>query len=66
MTSHLTPEQQVRQLRTTTTLDGATDTVAMQNRHNALEALYHLDGRGNKSHPLHGRYTGLWHRLTSA
>lgn len=62
MTTHLTPEQQVRQLRTLTTTHGATDTTAMLNRHNALEALYHLDGRHNPQHPLHGRYTALWHR----
>lgn len=35
----------------------------LENRRQAyLDALYHLDGRGNPEHPAHGTYTGLYLR----
>lgn len=58
----LTPEQQIRSLRTEPHPDkpGGTDVVAMGNRTLVLEALYHLAGRDNPAHTLHGLTTGLW------
>jgi hypothetical protein len=58
----LTPEQQVRLLRTTPHPDkpGATDVRAMDNRALVMDALYTLAGRDNKDHTMHGLYTGLW------
>ena len=55
----LTPEQQVKLLRTTPLKPGAQDLEAMQNRQITLDALYHLSGRDNPHHTLHGLYTGL-------
>ena len=59
MTNKLTPEEQVRLLRTEAVSYGATDIQAMNNRVAALDALYHLDGRHLDGHPLKGTYTGL-------
>ena len=56
----MTPEQQIRSIKTDTTAFGATDIAAMENRVIALEMLYKLAGRDNPSSPLHSRYTGLW------
>ena len=56
----LTPEQQVKCLRTEARKPGAEDFKAMENRVLVLDALYHLAGRDNKDHTLHGTYTGLW------
>ena len=58
----LTPEEQVRLLRTTPDPNkpGAEDWYAMHNRVLVLDALYHLAGRDNKDHTMHGLYTGLW------
>jgi hypothetical protein len=56
----MTPEQQIRQLRTEPTKPGAEDIEAMNNRVIALDALFHLAGRDNKDHTLHSTYTGLW------
>ena len=56
----MTPEQQVKQLRTTTTAYGATDIEAMNNRVLALDTLYHLAGRNQATPGLQGTYTGLW------
>lgn len=41
-------------------LPAAQDTEAMMDRVIILELLYHMDGRHNRSHPLHNTYTGLW------
>ena len=59
MTNKLTPEDQVRLLRTEALAYGAEDTQAMNNRVAALDALYHLDGRHLNGHPLKSTYTGL-------
>lgn len=59
MTNKLTPEEQVRLLRTEALAYGAEDIQAMNNRVAALDALYHLDGRHLPGHPLRGTYTGL-------
>ena len=56
----MTPEQQVRSIRTETTSFGATDIAAMENRVLAMEMLYKLAGRDNPNSPSHGLYTGLW------
>jgi hypothetical protein len=56
----LTPEQQVRQLRTEALKPGAEDIEAMNNRVIALEQLYQLSGRANPNHTMHSRTTGLW------
>ena len=64
MTNKLTPEEQVRLLRTEAIKPGAEDVQAMANRVAALDALYHLDGRHLDGHPLHGTYTGLIQHLT--
>ena len=59
MTNKLTPEEQVRLLRTEALAHGAEDIQAMNNRVAALDALYHLDGRHLDGHPLKCTYTGL-------
>ena len=59
MTNKLTPEEQVRLLRTEPLKPGAEDVQAMANRVACLDALYHLDGRHLSGHPLRGTYTGL-------
>ena len=59
MTNKLTPEEQVRLLRTEALAYGAEDLQAMNNRVAALDALYHLDGRHLTGHPLKSTYTGL-------
>lgn len=41
---------------------GAQDTFAMENRTYLLDALYEMDGRGDRSHPLHHTYTGLYQK----
>ena len=56
----MTPEQQVRSIKTETTAYGATDVDAMNARVIALDMLYHLAGRDNPNSPSHGIYTGLW------
>ena len=56
----MTPEEQVRDLKTDTTAFGATEIRAMENRVIAMEALYHLAGRNNPNHTYTGLYTGLW------
>ena len=56
----MTPEQQVRQLRTEAQKPGAQDLEAQNNRHTVLEALYHLAGRHHKDSTMHGLFTGLW------
>lgn len=55
----MTPEQQVRQLRTEAQKPGAQDLEAQNNRHTVLEALYHLAGRHHKDSTMHGLFTGL-------
>ncbi len=40
-------------------LTGQAGAVEGMTRQLYLEALYRADGREEKSHPLHGRYTGL-------
>lgn len=41
-------------------LNEASRLVRIQDRRSrAIEALYRLDGRESKLHPLHGTYTGL-------
>jgi hypothetical protein len=56
----LTPQQQVKLLRTEARKPGAEDIHAMDNRVLVLDALFHLAGRDNKDHTLHSTYTGLW------
>jgi hypothetical protein len=58
----LTPEEQVRLLRTTPhpNKPGATDVRAMDNRALVMDALYTLAGRDNPNSTMHGLYTGLW------
>ena len=36
---------------------------AMSNRQIVIDELYHLAGRDNPEHGLHGVYTGLWEEL---
>jgi hypothetical protein len=56
----MTPEQQVRSIKTETTAFGATDVGAMNARVVALDALYKLAGRDNPNSTMRGLYTGLW------
>lgn len=56
----LTPEAQVRQLRTEARTPGASDIEAMNNRVIALETLYRLAGRHQATPGLKCTYTGLW------
>ena len=56
----MTPEEQVRSIKTEATSYGATDVGAMNARVVALDALYKLAGRDNPNSPSHGLYTGLW------
>jgi hypothetical protein len=56
----LTPEDQVRILRTEARKPGAEDLHAMENRVLVLDALYTLAGRDNPDSTMHGLYTGLW------
>ena len=64
MTNKLTPEEQVRLLRTTPRKPEGQDLEAMRNRVTVLDALYHLDGRHLPGHPHRGTYTGLISSLT--
>jgi len=41
---------------------GAEDTFAMDNRTYLMDALYEMDGRADRSHPLHHTYTGLYQK----
>ena len=59
----MTPQQAVKELRTTTTAYGATDIVAMNNRVLALEWLYRLQGRKDAKPGLRSTYTGLWQSI---
>ena len=56
----MTPEQQVRSIKTETTAYGATEITAMGNRVVALDMLYKLAGRDNPNSKMRGLYTGLW------
>jgi len=56
----MTPEQQIRTLRTEAQTPGATDIKAMEARVIALDTLYELAGRNNPNSPSHGLFTGLW------
>jgi len=58
----LTPQEQVRLLRTTPhpNKPGATDIRAMNNRTLVMDALYALAGRDNPDSTMHGLYTNLW------
>jgi hypothetical protein len=56
----LTPEQQVRTLRTEALKPGAEDWQAQANRALVMDALYTLAGRDNPNSTMHGLYTGLW------
>jgi len=56
----MTPEQQVRQLRTTPNKPGAEDVAAMEARNTAIQALYDLAGRNDPNHTMHSLFTGLW------
>jgi len=59
MTNKLTPEEQVRLLRTEALKPGAEDIQAMNHRVAVLDALFHLDGRHLHGHPYKATYTGL-------
>lgn len=59
----MTPQQAVKELRTTTTAYGATDITAMNNRVIALEWLYRLQGRKDAKPGLRSTYTGLWQSI---
>ena len=56
----MTPEQQIRSIKTDTTAYGATDIAAMNARVIALDMLYKFAGRDNPNSTMHGLYTGLW------
>lgn len=56
----MTPEQQIKQLRTHSDAYGATDVQAMNNRVIALEQLYQLAGRHQAAPGLRSTYTNLW------
>ena len=58
-----TPQQAVKNLRTTPTKPGAEDIEAMNNRVLALEWLYRLQGRKDAKKPLRCTYTGLWRSI---
>ena len=55
----LTPEQQVKCLRTEALKPGAEDVKAMENRVLVMDALYVLAGRDNPNSLMHGLYTNL-------
>ena len=57
----LTPQEQVRLLRTTPHPDkpGGSDIVAQDNRVLVMDALYHLAGRDNPNSLMNGLYTNL-------
>jgi hypothetical protein len=59
----LTPEEQVRLLRTEARKPGAEDWQAMANRALVMDALYVLAGRDNPNSPSHGLYTGLGQQM---
>jgi len=40
-------------------------TIVDQARVDLLERLYQHDGRGDKAHPLHNTYTGLYQKYTA-
>lgn len=40
------------------------DPVQQQLRQDLLDELYSRSGRGDKNHPLHATYTGLWMEMT--
>ncbi len=63
MPKRLTPRQQLARIRTEPKLPGAQDIQAMSNRQIVMDELYHLAGRDNPKHSLHGTYTGLWEEL---
>jgi len=44
-------------------LPGAQDVQAMSNRQIVIDELYHLAGRNQKTHEMHGVYTGLAEQL---
>jgi hypothetical protein len=56
----LTPEQQVKCLRTDARKPGAEDWHSQTNRILVMDALYVLAGRDNPDSTMHGLYTGLW------
>ena len=56
----MTPEQQVRSIKTDTTAYGATDITVMENRAIAMEMRYKLAGRDDPNSKMRGLYTGLW------
>ena len=56
----MTPEQQIRSIKTDTTAFGATDVDAMNARVIVLDMLYKLAGRDNPNSTMNGIYTGLW------
>jgi hypothetical protein len=56
----LTPEEQVRLLRTKPRKPAGQDLHAMENRVLVMDALYTLAGRDNPDSTMHGLYTGLW------
>ena len=58
-----TPQQAVKNLRTTPAKPGAEDIEAMNNRVLALEWLYRLQGRKDANKPLRCTYTGLWQSI---
>jgi len=58
-----TPQQAVKNLRTTSAKPGAEDIEAMNNRVLAMEWLWRLQGRANAKPPLRGTYTGLWQSI---
>ena len=63
MPKRLTPYQQLARIRTEPKLPGAQDIQAMSNRQIVMDELYHLAGRDQETHQMHGVYTGLAEQL---
>ena len=55
----LTPEQQVKCLRTEARKPGAEDVKAIENRVLDMDTLYHLAGRDNPNSLMNGLFTNL-------
>ena len=66
MPKRLTPYQQLARIRTEPKLPGAEDLQAMSNRQIVMDELYRLAGRDQKTHQMHGFYTGLAEQLPAS
>ncbi len=58
--------QGIKALLVKPTLPGAQDQTAMANRTIALQWMYRLDGRDQRTHPQHHTYSGLAQQFFAA